>query len=166
MRRDRRGAGAPFPTAFLLAFLCGLPLFFASCDAAASSDDRLGPSPKVESSGPVAKPTEAEAVEKTTLEAEGPAAADPEPDPDEVKKRLAEGRLHFSRRGCIACHKTQGYMSMSGPNLSKVGARLTAEDMRVWIANPKKKKPTTLMPVFDGTPDELDRIVDYLQSLR
>lgn len=162
MRRDGRGAAAPDAAAILLFVLLGLPLLFTGCDAAASSDDHLGPSPapKVASIETATKTDEVSPTEATPAEA---AAA---PDPQETRKRLDEGRLHFSRRGCIACHKTQGYMSMSGPNLSKVGARLSAEDMRIWIANPKKKKPTTLMPIFDGTTDELDRIVEFLQSLR
>ena len=42
----------------------------------------------------------------------------------------------------------------------------TRENLRQWVADPQKLKPGCLMPAFGLSPSDLDRVVDYLLTLR
>ena len=95
-----------------------------------------------------------------------PPAKKPEPEAAPLSERIKLGGKLFKRKKCNACHKTKGYIATQGPNLRKVGKRLSRQEMFDWIDNPHKLKPKTLMPVFDGTKDQLELILDYLQSLK
>ncbi len=86
----------------------------------------------------------------------------------EVKKPvdLKEGKRLFYLRRCNTCHKTKGRLAMRGPSLAGVAKRLDREAMKGWILNPRRQKPDTIMPVFDGTDEELETILDFLLSLK
>lgn len=72
------------------------------------------------------------------------------------------GKQLFAKHRCAVCHRPGGI----GKSLDGVGERLTREELRTWIADPKKIKPKTLMPKFPLKPAELDGIVEYLLTLK
>jgi cytochrome c oxidase subunit 2 len=107
------------------------------------------------------------------------AAIDAAPDAD---TRLRDrGAQLFQDKGCIACHSLDGTFRI-GPNLvGDWGTTVTLSDgsavvvdeayVRESIIDSLAKKRAgfvPVMPVFDGrvTPDELDALVVYIESLR
>lgn len=77
-----------------------------------------------------------------------------------------EGKELFVKKKCANCHLTKGNIKTVGPNLSGIGARMEARDLEIWVRDPRRQKPTGIMPPFDGTEDQLEAIVAYLMSLR
>ncbi|MEM7524295.1 MAG: c-type cytochrome [Pseudomonadota bacterium] len=93
------------------------------------------------------------------------------------------GAAVFAAAGCADCHKTPGDPDAPaiGPDLTDVGARLTAGEIRLMIVDPRIPLPDTEMPgyyavgVFGEAPDELvgltrlsagdvERLVAYLSE--
>ena len=84
----------------------------------------------------------------------------------------------YERAGCYACHKTVGFEGLRkpGPNLTKIGSKLTEEWVTNWIRDPRAVKPSTWMPrvwynsnttsAEEGFPVrnevEIDAVVAYL----
>jgi len=77
-----------------------------------------------------------------------------EPPPEVTEPASAErGRRLFLTQGCLACHKHEDFpegQSIQGPNLSRLGSKLTTEAGRrwlvSWIRDPARHSPRTLMP--------------------
>jgi cytochrome c oxidase subunit 2 len=87
------------------------------------------------------------------------------------------GQKVFRDRGCAFCHAVRGtpYHGEVGPDLTHVASRRllaggsfdnTRGMLAGWIANPDVMKPGTLMPAVEMPGDELQALVDYLQTLR
>ncbi|HEY8418169.1 MAG TPA: cytochrome c oxidase subunit II [Limnochordales bacterium] len=90
---------------------------------------------------------------------------------------VERGRELFETRACFACHTVQGTRAQGtvGPNLTDIGVRTTLaagmlpntpQNMARWIQNPQAVKPGSLMPMVPLTPDELNDLVTFLESLR
>lgn len=87
-----------------------------------------------------------------------------------------EGRQIFSESACVGCHTIDGVAAGTiGPNLNHVASRSmiagamyenSADHLAKWIAEPEKMKPGTLMLNVGLTPDQVTRVVAYLQSLK
>ena len=62
--------------------------------------------------------------------------------------KLSLGYALYERAGCYACHKTRGFEELRkpGPNLTKIGAKLTPEWVSRWIRDPRAIKASTWMP--------------------
>ena len=90
-------------------------------------------------------------------------------DPGLAKK----GEALYGAQKCQICHAIAGTGNKNNP-LDKVGAKLSAADIREWIVNPvemaKKSKSTgkPAMPAkYKGlAPAEIDALVAYMQSLK
>ena len=54
----------------------------------------------------------------------------------------------YERAGCYTCHKTVGFEGLRkpGPDLTKIGSKLTPEWVSTWIRDPREVKPSTWMP--------------------
>ena len=87
----------------------------------------------------------------------------------------AKGQQLATQFGCVACHTIDGVSSGTvGPNLTHQGSNPQVagilpnnkENVVKWISNPPAVKPGTAMPNLGLTPDEADKIADYLQSLK
>lgn len=91
------------------------------------------------------------------------------------------GKQLFSAKGCIACHVVKGVQGATGtvgPALDGVGdpakrpkiagERLdnNAENLKKWLANPPAVKPDTPMPNLSLSPQEIDDLVAFLQTLK
>jgi cytochrome c oxidase subunit II len=90
---------------------------------------------------------------------------------------VREGRDLFLSTACINCH-TVGATEATGtfgPNLSHLMSRETLgagvatndrEHLRKWIRDPQLLKPGCLMPDMQLSDAQVDRVVDYLLTLR
>ena len=84
---------------------------------------------------------------------------------------LNEALVTIERGGCNACHDLPG-MEPSvrrGPDLRRIGAKLSADWVKAWLANPRAIKPATWMPQFwkgdaSSTEDQaaIDAVTAYL----
>ena len=89
----------------------------------------------------------------------------------------ARGLDVFLSSPCIMCHRIQGTEAGGnvGPDLTHVGSRLTLaagtlENTRGhlagWVVDSQKIKPGNRMPPVPFEPDDLQALLDYLQSLK
>lgn len=70
-------------------------------------------------------------------------------------------------QGCKGCHGLDGKGGTLGPVLDGVGSRLTEEQLKQKLINPKKSKPTSVMPDYRHlSTSELQLLTDYLAHLR
>lgn len=86
------------------------------------------------------------------------------------------GQQVFRRSGCIGCHTIAGIsQGKVGPDLSHVGGRATIagalfpntpEMLRRWIMNAPSQKPGALMTPQNLSPQDLNAVIAYLQSLK
>jgi mono/diheme cytochrome c family protein len=80
--------------------------------------------------------------------------------------KAAQGQKVFAREKCGVCH------SLKWNSLDDVGTKLTAERIREWIVDPteaaEKSKSTSKikMPVKKLSPEDVDALVAYLQTLK
>ena len=99
-----------------------------------------------------------------------PADSDPEDGQEAVRKV-------FLGQSCVNCHRVAGTAAQGtyAPDLTHLMSRQTLaagmvpntpENLRQWIADPQKIKPSCLMPAFGLSDRDRDRIVDYLVTLR
>ena len=87
----------------------------------------------------------------------------------------AEGEALFTAKGCAGCHTIQGISSgMVGPNLTHLMSRsvfagamfdLTQGNLTSWLHDPPGVKPGSKMPNLGLSPDEISKLVAYLQTL-
>lgn len=66
---------------------------------------------------------------------------------------------------CSGCHAVNGKGGQSGPDLSKVGARLSAEQLRQKITNPQAQSGSLMPPMKLGEA-ELAALTAYLAGLK
>lgn len=88
-----------------------------------------------------------------------------------------QGKKDFYDLSCINCHKVDGTFAQGvfGPDLTKFASRqtlgagvaeLTTENIHAWLHNPDSLKPGSYMPDMKLTPQQLDSIVAYLETLK
>ena len=97
--------------------------------------------------------------------------------PDVRDPSVDAGRALFQRTACINCHTLQGTVADGtyGPSLSHLMSRKTIgagsafntpENLRRWVQDPALFKPGVRMPDMKLTTEEVDKIVDYLVTLK
>ena len=98
--------------------------------------------------------------------------------PGKVARTLVKtGEALFQGKTCVNCHAVAGTVAKAniGPNLTHVGSRKTLltglldntpENMGRWLKDPQAVKPGAHMPNFIFTPDEVNALVAYLESLK
>jgi cytochrome c oxidase subunit 2 len=101
------------------------------------------------------------------------------------RQPAAEPQTEQERRGrevvesgaCALCHSISGTKALGGvgPDLSHLKSRrslaagaaaLEPNALRSWLQNPQQLKPGAQMPAIDLTPDDLNAVVSYLETLR
>ena len=90
---------------------------------------------------------------------------------------VAAGRRVFEQTACINCHAIKGTIADGrfGPDLTNLMSRDTLASgalsnsppgLRAWIKSPDQLKPGVLMPAMNLNDADLDRLVDYLVTLK
>jgi sulfur oxidation c-type cytochrome SoxX len=70
----------------------------------------------------------------------------------------------FRGSRCVTCHAVNGKGGTLGPELTHIGAKVTRDWLYSWIRNPHRLQPTTLMPRFRFTDEEVRDLAAYLSS--
>jgi mono/diheme cytochrome c family protein len=86
---------------------------------------------------------------------------------------IKTGQQVYGAQKCQICHAIAGTGNKNNP-LDKVGAKLSAAEIREWIVNPvemTKKTNSTKKPPMPAkyaklAPAEIDGLVAYMQSLK
>ncbi len=100
------------------------------------------------------------------------ATAPPPTDPAQTR-----GREIFEKGPCGMCHSVRGTTAggRTGPDLTHFATRSTIAAGTApnttgyragWIANPQHLKPGTRMPAINLTPDDLQAVLAYLETLK
>ena len=89
------------------------------------------------------------------------------------------GQQVFLAAGCAECHTIRGVHTLAigtvGPDLTHFGSRQTLaamprantrENLAIWLLDPQRLKPGSWMPGTPLSPEDLDALVVYLESLR
>jgi mono/diheme cytochrome c family protein len=84
--------------------------------------------------------------------------------------QIDKGKAVYDAQKCSLCHAISGRGNAKGP-LDKVGAKLSADDIRKWIVSPKEmKSETNRKPDMRAYPNlpaaDLDALVAYMRSLK
>ena len=96
--------------------------------------------------------------------------------PEAEAGTVARGRDEFLGSSCTGCHAIRGTPARSdvGPDLTHLARRETIagvlpntrENLALFITDPQEVKPGAIMPPTEFTNEELDALLDYLESLR
>lgn len=90
---------------------------------------------------------------------------------------IRRGEEVFFESSCHVCHAVRGTRAVGriGPDLTHLASRLTLgagavennrERLAAWVLDPHAIKPGNLMPRTPLSPDDLEALLDYLQTLR
>ena len=90
---------------------------------------------------------------------------------------VAAGRHVFEQTACINCHAIKGTVANGrfGPDLTHLMSRDTLASgalsnsppgLRAWIKSPDQFKPGVLMPAMNLKAPDLDRLMEYLATLK
>jgi cytochrome c oxidase subunit II len=99
-----------------------------------------------------------------------------QPQPLPTSPRIEEGRQIFFGASCVYCHNVAGHgpPNLIGPDLTHLASRETIAGgtlpndrahLAGWIVDPQAQKPGNLMPGTQIAGDELQALLDYLESL-
>ncbi|MEW5980073.1 MAG: cytochrome b N-terminal domain-containing protein [Acidobacteriota bacterium] len=81
--------------------------------------------------------------------------------PDEVVR----GAMLYQIHQCSNCHSANGEGMKVGPALNGVAKRRTREWTETQIRHPEKNLGETMMPAYDLSDHDMDRLIAYLASL-
>jgi cytochrome c oxidase subunit II len=87
------------------------------------------------------------------------------------------GRRVFESNACMNCHAVAGTVANGrfGPDLTHLMSRATIaagaaqnthDNLRLWIRDPSRIKPGSLMPAMQLNDADLDAVVSYMETLR
>jgi cytochrome c oxidase subunit 2 len=87
------------------------------------------------------------------------------------------GRRVFETNACMNCHAVGGTVANGrfGPDLTHLMSRATIaagaatnthDNLRLWIQDPSRIKPGSLMPAMQLSDADLDAVVSYMETLR
>ncbi|MDB6005317.1 MAG: cytochrome c oxidase, subunit [Prosthecobacter sp.] len=97
--------------------------------------------------------------------------------PEPATETQKRGRDVFMRGTCVLCHTIDGTLarSMVGPSLTHFASRPylgagaipnSREHLAAWVLDPQAHKPGVRMPQNNLTAQDLDPLLDYLETLR
>jgi cytochrome c oxidase subunit II len=97
----------------------------------------------------------------------------------EANSLAAQGKAEFLKPQnlCIGCHAIDGTaaVGVTGPNLTHVASRTcfagclldwNHENLVRWLSNPQAVKPGTIMKIPQLTPEQIDALTAYLETLK
>ncbi len=97
--------------------------------------------------------------------------------PVQASDAVSEGRRIFEATACVNCHTVAGTPAQGrfGPDLTHLMSRDTIaagiaennhENLRLWIQDPSRLKPGSLMPAMGLDGHDLNAVTAYLETLR
>jgi cytochrome c oxidase subunit II len=89
----------------------------------------------------------------------------------------AQGEQAFMSGACVGCHTIDGTKAQGkvGPNLTHFASRRifaggvldnTPDNLATWLTDPQKVKPGNQMPNLHLSPQQIDALVAYLESMK
>jgi mono/diheme cytochrome c family protein len=78
---------------------------------------------------------------------------------------VADGATLFKSRSCSECHRLNGVGGGLGPDLSRVGDRLSREAIDALLARPRSINPLAVMPNPALLPPERAELARFLAGL-
>jgi cytochrome c oxidase subunit 2 len=100
----------------------------------------------------------------------------PPDQPASTTSEAAVGANVFTTAGCAGCHTVTGISDgVVGPNLTHFKSRSvfaggifanTDPNLRLWLANPPKEKPGSVMPNLNLSETQITALVAYLDTLQ
>jgi cytochrome c oxidase subunit 2 len=80
-------------------------------------------------------------------------------------EKCSKGQQVYSAQHCSMCHSIAGKGNPKNA-LDDVGSKMTAEELKKYITNPKSVKADTKMKAYPSlSADDLDALVTYLLTL-
>ena len=67
---------------------------------------------------------------------------------------------------CVACHSLGGQGGVVGPALDDVGSRRDYDNLVVWLTDPQKVKPGTLMPKLPLSEPDIAELASFLSQMK
>jgi cytochrome c oxidase subunit 2 len=97
--------------------------------------------------------------------------------PAQSSNPVSEGRRIFEATACVNCHTVAGTPAQGrfGPDLTHLMGRDTIaagiaennhENLRLWIQDPSRLKPGSLMPAMGLNEHDLNAVTAYMETLR
>jgi nitric oxide reductase subunit C len=83
----------------------------------------------------------------------------------EINTQVVTGQKLYRDINCGYCHSINGVGGAIGPDLSNIASQLTKDQITAYLKNPDLMVPRTLHPKLQFTPDELNSLVAYLETL-
>jgi len=141
---------------FVLLSLVGLGLRSQYLDSHDPSVTQQLAKQKSEEQEFMRKPFEPE-LSSATLAAANAALADPV---------AAKGKTIFESQSCNACHGDGGVGTAAAPALTRIGAKLSPEQLAELFKHPTAKMTAGGMPPIDLPPDDMKSLIAYVESLK
>ena len=84
-----------------------------------------------------------------------------------VTRGAPDGKKLFAEKACTACHNIGAPSIGPGPELTQVTLHRDPAWLRAWLTDPQKIRKGTIMPKPAWkSPDELEAVIAYLESVR
>lgn len=84
-----------------------------------------------------------------------------------VGATVSPGAAVFQTKGCMNCHSLHGSGGTFGPALDTIGRKLTVEQIKHYIHDPKSMNPTAKMPPQAGLSErEREEVAKFLGNLK
>jgi mono/diheme cytochrome c family protein len=78
---------------------------------------------------------------------------------------IAAGKTLVEQKACLGCHVIEDAGGQLGPTMNGIVGRRGAQYLRQKLADPTFDKATSMMPNFGLTPEEIEAILAYLNTL-
>ncbi len=78
---------------------------------------------------------------------------------------VEKGKAVYEAQKCKMCHSIAGVGNKKSP-LDGVAGKLSAEDIKKWIVDPKSMKKDTVMKAYKLSDADLDNLMAYMLSLK
>jgi mono/diheme cytochrome c family protein len=82
------------------------------------------------------------------------------------RAEIATGARLFTDHGCHGCHRIGAFGTPIGPELTRIGAKYSREDLVRWLSDPASQKPNAHMPKLDLPPAEITALAAFLATQR
>jgi cytochrome c oxidase subunit II len=79
---------------------------------------------------------------------------------------VARGERVFRTEGCYGCHTIGRFGTPIAPDLSRIGARYSRDELARWLANPEAVRPGAHMPQLELDPADIDALAAFLSAQR